>query len=745
MLVTAHTQTTALNIALVGNPNTGKSTLFTALVGVHQHVGNYPGVTVEKKTGRTQFAGVCIEVIDLPGLYSIRPQSRDEAVAVRVLLGQQADCPPLDAVVCLADACNMRRGLYLLGQVLELGIPAVLAVTMLDVAATHGVQVDLKELERRLGLPVVGVQAHRRLGIEALKAAVLRVAAGAQRADGPATAGVRMSSAAPADTAGSDAQAALPVHHLPVQRRTAELPIGLSSTVDCINRSAVAQTNSSLGGSCTSSINSVSSIAEVEARYHWVEQVLSGVLEEPTEWPTTFSDRLDELLMHRFWGLPIFALLMLAVFQTVFVGARPLVEAIELGCGWCAAWVESHLAEGALRSLLIDGVISGVGSVLSFLPPIAILFLFIGLLEGCGYMARAAVLMDRWMSQVGLSGKSFIPMLSSFACAIPGIMATRVIENERDRLATILVTPLLTCSARLPLYTLLIAAFIPERRYLLGFIGLQGLTLAAMYALGILAAAVAATVVKRTLLRGATTALLIELPSYKWPVPRVLLGRIAQRCLVFLRNAATLILAASIVVWAGLYYPRNTPTVLPLEERLEQLDHQLAELPADDHRRAELEEQRAALADQIEGEYQRHSLLGYFGRWMEPVFRPLGWDWRIGCAVMASFPAREVVVATLGVMFNAGRETDEQQHSARLQTQLLMATWEGTDRPLFTLPVALSLMVFFALCAQCAATLAVIKRETNSWRWPAFVFVYMTTLAYLGAMLTYQIGTLLGA
>ena len=715
MAVTPSTRTTCRHIALVGNPNTGKSTLFTALVGVHQHVGNYPGVTVEKKTGHTHFGGVRIEAIDLPGLYSLRPRSRDEAVAVSVLLGQQSDCPRPDAVVCVVDACNMRRGLFLLSQVLDLGLPVVLAVTMLDVAAAHGIRLDLQELQRRLGLPVVGVQAHRGLGIEALKAAVLRALDSAGQGNAPMADGLPLSVGSADAGATSSGQASPVGQHLMPQVRQSSRPQQRSD-------------------------------AEVEARYDWVERMLAGVLEEPAEWPTTFSDRLDRVLTHRLWGLIVFAVLMLAAFQVVFAAARPLVQVIELCCGWCAQWVEAHMAEGALRSLLVDGVIGGVGSVLAFLPQIMILFLFIGLLEGCGYMARAAVLMDRWMSPVGLSGKSFIPMLSSFACAVPGIMATRVIDNERDRLATILVTPLLTCSARLPLYALLIAAFVPERRYLGGLLGLQGLTLAGLYALGIVAAAVAALVLKRTLLRGATASLLIELPSYKWPVPRVLLSRITQRCWVFLRNAGTLILAASILVWAGLYYPRNTPAVAPLNQRLQQLEQQLAELPPNDQLRAQLEDERAEILLQIEGQYQRHSLLGYFGRWIEPVFRPLGWDWRIGCAVIASFPAREVVVATLGVMFNAGAEVlDSEQHAVRLQRQLHMATWEGTDRPLFTLPAALSLMVFFALCAQCVATLAVIKRETNSWRWPAFAFVYMTTLAYLGAMFTYQIGTLLGA
>ena len=359
------------------------------------------------------------------------------------------------------------------------------------------------------------------------------------------------------------------------------------------------------------------------------------------------------------------------------------------------------MAEGALRSLLVDGVLAGVGSVLGFLPQILILFFFIAVLEDCGYMARAAFLMDRLMARVGLSGRSFIPMLSSFACAIPGIMATRVIENDRDRLTTILVAPLLTCSARLPVYALLIAAFIPPQIYLAGMVSLQGLTLAALYALGIVAAVAVALLLKRTLLRGQTPPFLLELPSYKWPSPRTVFFRMAERASVFLRCAGTLILAISVILWATLYYPH----------------------------------------DPHGG--QRNSYLGRMGRVIEPAVRPLGWDWRIGCAVIASFPAREVVVATLGVVYNpdAKGEVEAADGGSQLQAALRRATWEGTNRPVFTIPVALSILVFFALSAQCAATLAVIRRETNSWRWPAFTFAYMTALAYAGAWTTYHLGT----
>ncbi|MGH7193271.1 MAG: ferrous iron transporter B, partial [Candidatus Saccharimonadales bacterium] len=413
---------------------------------------------------------------------------------------------------------------------------------------------------------------------------------------------------------------------------------------------------------------------------------------------------------------------------------------IESGTGAVGEWVAEHMADGALRSLLIKGLIGGVGGVLIFLPQIMILFFFIAILEDCGYMARAAYLMDKLMARVGLSGKSFIPLLSSFACAIPGVMATRVIENRRDRLTTILVAPLMSCSARLPVYTLLIAAFIPARSYLGGLVGLQGLTMTAMYLIGIVTAAAVAWLLKRTLLRGPTPPFVMELPTYKWPAAGTVLYRMVERGWAFVRRAGTLVVAVSIVVWAALYYPHSAEIEAPFQARKQAIENQLAAMPPDDADRDALMRERARLEHEIAGAYNRQSVLGRFGRWLEPAVRPLGWDWRIGSAVLASFPAREVVVATLGIIYNLGEELDleNDDDQNRLQEVLRQARWEDTGRRVFNIPVALSIMVFFALCAQCASTLVIIKRETNSWGWPLFTFGYMTTLAYMAALVTYQ-------
>ncbi len=445
------------------------------------------------------------------------------------------------------------------------------------------------------------------------------------------------------------------------------------------------------------------------ARYQWAGTQLENVVQRRAERSKTLSDKIDHILTHRLWGTVVFAAMMLLLFSSIFVFAKPLMNWLQAGVDFVAGTIRDGLSEGALRSLLVDGMVGGVGSVIVFLPQILILFMFIAILEDCGYMARAAYLMDKLMVRVGLSGKSFIPLLSSFACAIPGIMATRVIENRRDRLTTIMVAPLMSCSARLPVYTLLIGAFIPAGKYIGGFVPLQGLTLFVMYLVGIVAAVVVALVLKRTLLRGATPPFVMELPPYKIPSPALVLHRMVERGWAFICRAGTLIVAVAIVVWALLYYPHNPAAV---EESLARdqaaLTAQLDQIPAGDAHRQYIKtelaryhnpEQREQL---LAGAYQRQSILGHMGHWIEPAVRPLGWDWRVGCAAIASFPAREVVLGTLGVVYNLGNvDLEAEEGQTQLQTQLRNATWDGSSRLVFTVPMALGLMVFFALCAMC--------------------------------------------
>jgi ferrous iron transport protein B len=725
--------TKTIRVALVGNPNTGKSTLFTALAGVRQRVGNYPGVTVEKKTGTMRHAGQSFELIDLPGTYSLAPRSPDEMVTVDVLLGRRDNAEPPDVVLSIIDASNLERNLFLVSQVFSLGLPTVVALNMVDLARDRQIEIDVDALAKRLGVPVIAVQANRRVGLEKLQAALATAAAsGPQHRENPFPAAFQRHATEVA--AHLNEKSPRPLPHFLVERLLLDGDGYLEGELLNGAASAGAQKLKAARESLAAAGLPVPAV-EAMARYDWVARTLDGVAHRPGDRRLTATDRIDAVLTHKIWGTLIFIATMAVLFSSIFVLAVPLMDLIDGGVGAFADFVKDYLPDGALQSLVVKGVIGGVGAVIIFLPQILILFLFIAVLEDCGYMARAAFLMDRLMASVGLSGKSFIPLLSSFACAVPGIMATRVIENRRDRLATILIAPLMSCSARLPVYVILIGAFVPTTHYLGGIVGLQGLVLLGMYCVGTVVAIGVAWVLKKSLLRGATPPFVMELPSYKMPSLRNVAFRMAERGWAFLARAGTVIFAVTIVVWALSYYPRS-------EERV------AADIAT---RRASVQSDAAALAEFDAPEnldhlaaslHQRYSFLGRAGKWIEPAVRPLGWDWRIGCAAIASFPAREVVMSVLGVIYNLGEDVDanSENDQHRLQDQLKSARWDDTGRPVYNLPVALSIMVFFALCAQCAATLAVIRRETNSWRWPVFTFAYMTVLAYVGAFLTYQIG-----
>lgn len=733
-------------VALIGNPNTGKSTLFTALAGVRQQTGNYPGVTVEKKTGAMSHGGRSFTIVDLPGTYSLAPRSPDEMVAVDVLFGRAAGETRPDVVVCIVDASNLERNLYLVSQVLELDLPTVVALNMIDAAEQNGISIDVARLSERLGVPVVALQAHRGVGVDRLKQAI-------------ATASEASAATSPNPFPPAFQSEVEELEKLCRERVRESVPRYLAErllldTSGYLHERVFAASGASIEAELKAArerlIKAGLPVPAVEAmsRYGWVGRTLDGLVERRKRTEVSLTDRIDRVLTHRVLGSIVFFLLMLVIFQAVFTWAGPLMDLIDGGVGWLGETVSAQMADGALKSLIVDGIIAGVGGVVIFLPQILVLFLFVAVLEDCGYMARAAYLMDRLMAPVGLSGKSFIPLLSSFACAIPGVMATRVIENRRDRFATMMIAPLMSCSARLPVYILLIAAFVPLQEYAGGYVTSHGLVMMAMYLVGIVAAVFVALILKRTLLRGPTPPFVMELPSYKMPSPRIVFFRMVDRGWAFLKNAGTLILAVSIVVWAALYYPHDSESIeAPYVAQREAAEEHLATTSEGTPEHDAAAEQLAEIEQHIAGAYQRQSYLGRAGHFIEPVVRPLGWDWRIGSAAIASFPAREVVVATLGILFDVGGEVDveDEQQRGRLQAALENATWHGTDRKLFTLATALSIMVFFALCAQCAATLAVIKRETNSWRWPLFTFAYMTSLAYVAALVTYQVATALGA
>lgn len=730
-------------IALIGNPNTGKSTLFSALCGVRQQTGNYPGVTVEKKLGTLPLGEGSLSIIDLPGTYSLAARSPDEFIAVEVLLGQRDEVELPDAVLCIVDASNLERNLYLVGQILELERPVVVALNKMDLAEQQGLRIDVAGLSERLGVPVVPIEAHRKRGLDELKRVLRQDLAADRRA--PASPFPEAFQREVTELMGVLQYS----NGKPISRFFAERL--LLDSFELEQRGLRSSEGRDVGARIAESRERLAaagiSVPAVEAisRYQWVDRMVAGLIERQAQATGNWTDRMDTILTHRIFGTLIFAGMMLLVFQAIFSWAGPLMELIEGAVESLGGLASQILPTGMLQSLVVDGIVAGVGGVLVFLPQIFILFFFIAVLEDCGYMARAAYLMDRLMSRIGLSGKSFIPLLSSFACAIPGIMATRVIENRRDRLITILVAPLMSCSARLPVYVLLISAFVPAQRYVGGWLGLQGLTMFAMYLLGIVAAIAVAFILRNTLLKGQAPPFVMELPRYKFPSPRLVLFRMLDRGWAFVRRAGTLILAVTIVVWAAAYFPHDPEVQQQVEQQyadqLAALDQQIRET-TDEDQQASLQTEREALedsvADQVQGAYIRQSILGRLGRILEPAVRPLGWDWKIGAAVVASFPAREVVIGTMGVIYNLG--DDEDESSTSLAEKLQAARWPDSDRPVFNLPVALSIMVFFALCAQCAATLVVIRRETNSWRWPVFTFVYMTGLAYVAALLTYQIG-----
>ena len=707
-------------VAVVGNPNTGKTTLFNALTGLSQRVGNFPGVTVERKVGQATLPGVgAVDVLDLPGTYSLSARSPDEVIAVEALMGLLESERTIRAVLVVLDASNLRRNLYVVSQLLEIDLPLVVALNMSDVAQARGIVIDADALSERLGAAVIPIQANKRLGLDELKDALSQTL---EKGQVPSYSG------------------ALPqswwVEAEQLAQKYEGVSTGLVLRVLIDNQSIFAShVVEHFGDGFAADLQALRARGdaegalasrEVESRYRWVDEVLDGVLRDPEPLRVTRSDRLDRFLTHPLGGSLTFAVLMALVFQSIFSWAAPLMDGIDALFGVLGGWASGYLPEGALQSMVVDGVIAGVGGVVIFLPQICILFLFIAILEDCGYMARAALLMDRLLTPCGLSGKSFIPLLSSFACAIPGVMATRTIDDSKDRIATMLVAPLMSCSARLPVYAIFIGAFIPAQT-IWGWVGLQGLTLFALYCVGIVVAVPIAWILKKTLLKGQPAPFVLELPSYKVPDVGTVGMRIYQSGRHFLERAGTLILAATIVMWALAYFPRSETITAHYEAERERLVGASEEV---------LDDLRAKEA----GEMLQQSFLGRMGYAIEPVVEPLGWDWRIGMAALASFPAREVIVAVLGTIYSLG-EVDEE--SASLRDALRSATWSD-GRKVFNIPVALSIMVFFALCAQCVSTLAVIQRETGAWRWPILTFVYMTVLAYIGAYVTYRVGMALG-
>ncbi len=741
-------------IALIGNPNTGKSSLFNALCGSNARVGNYAGVTVEHKTGRLQIPatanrsalGRIVEVVDLPGTYSLAARSADEAVSVEVLAGEMPGVAKPNAIVVILDSVHLERNLYLLSQVLELGLPTIIALNMWDRIVAEGVRISPDKLSESLGVPVVCTSAAKRVGIDALKLQILEVLDSLHSSNNSTSKALPLACPSTESLASASfpepfrtqvdqlvdwfASQKIELHRFQIERLLIDDPKGHSFRVVSKSQAPVVEAKINEAREALKAQGLGIPLFETRARYAWIKQKTLGVVErEPKSLQTSTSDKIDRWLTHRWIGLLFFLALMFLIFQSITLVANWPMEGIEAAQGILGTWIESWIAPGPLRSLVVEGILAGVGGVVVFLPQIAILFLFIGILEDCGYMSRAAFMMDKFMASLGMSGKSFLPLMSSFACAIPGIMATRTIENRKDRMVTILIAPLMSCSARWPVYVLMVSAFVPATTWLNGWISLRGTVLFAMMSLGAVVAIPVAWILKRFVFPGEPSTFVMELSSYKWPSWRVVFARVWERVQAFVLRAGTLIFVTSVLVWAAAYFPGNHQTADSLTEKLETLQQD------PETNSTEID----SLTSQINLEKSRlisESYLGRAGQAIEPIVRPLGWDGKIGIAVLASFPAREVIVATLGTIYALGSGVDESNEG--LADQLRAATWsDGTQ--VFSLATACSIMVFFALCAQCASTLMTIRRETNSWRWPVFSFVYMTTLAYIGAWITFRI------
>lgn len=700
----------------MGNPNTGKSALFNALTGFRRHVANYPGVTVDVGRGPVRGTQTPIELLDLPGAYSLAAVSPDEQILCDALHGRMGAGPPA-AILVVVDATNLMRNLYLVSQVLELGLPVVVALNMMDIAQRRGLRIDTALLSKRLGVPVVPVTATRDETVAPLVVALDAVLHQVPPRNRPAL------------PEPLSAQAVWLSEHGGIEMDPAEALRVLVDGDGHAERAFLARHGQAAALTAArhrlAALNVLPGPAEVRARYAWVAQVLDGVIERMLPNARTWTNHLDAVLTHRFGGALILLALLYGLFHAIYTFADIPMEAIERFFGAVGVLVGSWLPEGFLQSLVVDGLIAGVGGVLVFLPQILILFLFIAMLEDCGYLSRAAFMVDRLMRPLGLSGRAFIPLLSSFACAIPAIMGTRAIGDRRERFITVLLAPFMSCSARLPVYVLLTSALVPKEMVAGGWLRLDALVLLGMYLVGVVVAVPLALVLRKLVFRGPAHGFLMELPSYKWPRLRTLWQRVYTAGRGFVLRAGSIILLVNLLVWTLGYFPRHTQTEAAVRGVA------VAEGWDED-------ETDAALS----GAFLRESYLGRMGRAIEPALAPLGWDWRIGVGVIASFPAREVIIATLGTVFNLGAEQDEE--SVALRELLARVTWEDSDRPLFTLPVALSIMVFFALCAQCGATLVTMGRELRSFAWPVISFIGMTTIAYCAAWATAAGATALG-
>lgn len=716
-------------VHLVGNPNAGKTTLFNALAGTRARTGNYPGVTVERRAAtwklgeRSQHAE--IELVDLPGTYSLSARSPEEQIAVDALL---RDRPSV--VVVVLDATSLQRSLYLALQVRETGLPTVVALNMMDEARASGIAIDEAAIGAALGATVVPIVASRGEGIDALARAVSD-AIDAEVAPAPR---ITHDAATEADLRAVEDVASRTLDVKGDAARAwaswALLSVGAGDELRDVPAAlrAIAEERQTKAEQEGRDLD----LALVSARYAFLDRLASTSVRQARP-ARTLTDRIDAILVHPVLGFVAFALVMYVVFETLFSWSDPAIGLIEDGVGWAQDLARSGMAEGPFRDLLVDGILAGVGNVIVFVPQIGLLFLLISFLEDSGYLARVAFVIDRVMKSVGLHGKAFVPLLSGFACAVPAVMATRTIASHKDRLVTMLALPLMSCSARLPVYVLVTGTVFAGETRIAGIFSVGAVVLLSMYSLSVVATLAAAAVLRRTAVRGPRPTLVLELPPYRMPLVRNLLGTTWERVRAFLVDAGTIILALTIVLWALLTFPKSDEVAVAHEaQRIEAR----AELSGE-----ALDARLAAIDASEAGEQLEHSAAGRLGKAIEPAIEPLGMDWRMGVGVIGAFAAREVFVSTLGIVFGIGDDADEESTSLREQ---LRDARRRDGSKLMTPLSGVALMVFFVLACQCMSTLAVVKRESGSWKWPILMFVYMTVLAYVVTLGVFQIGSALG-